>query len=133
MSQLQDRVRDDLRRFMSDEPPDNIDEIRAAVKERLVTTDSIKIVPLTYKGRQGNLYSDRFNKKLSKVRPQYLVRIMGLVFCGLVFGTIAALSMIIVNYPYNLVLAPIALAPFVVAVIRVMRHGYKINNKRELL
>ena len=76
MSQLQDMVGSDLRRLMSDEPQDNIDEIRRMVKGRLVT-DSINGIPLSPKDRRGDLFSNDMNKKISKVRPKYAARLVG--------------------------------------------------------
>ena len=85
MNQFQDRVNSDLVRFMSNEPQDNIDDIRITVKKRLVVTDSIKIVPLTCKNRKDDLFSSGLNKKISRVRPEYIVRLVGLLLCGYVF------------------------------------------------
>ena len=134
MSELQDRVRDDLKRFMSDEPQDNIDDIRKAVKGRLVVTDSVKIVPLTHKDEQKKLYSDDVNRKISRARLRHGTHLVNLAFIGIVFGGLAAISMVIVNYPYNLVLVSIVLTPPVVTGIRILRrYGYTSNNKRELL
>lgn len=109
---------------MSEGPPDNIDEIREEIKEYLVMTDSVKIVPLVHKNKRKKLYSDDFNKKISRARPQYGTQIVSLILIGIVFGGLAAISIIIVNYPYNLVLVPIVLAPLIVTVIRVSRHSH---------
>lgn len=132
MSPLQDMVGRDLRRFMSDEPPDNIEEIRKMVKGRLVA-DSIEITPLSNKDRGRDLFSSDLNKKISRIRPEYMARLVGLALCGVAFGIMAAVSMTIVDFPYNLVLVPIALAPFAMALVRWMRRGRRISSKRELL
>ena len=133
MSQLQDKVREDLKRFMSEEPADNIGELRKTVKKRLVTTDSIKIVRISPKVRKRSLYSDSFDKKLSKVRPQYMIRLVGLLLCGFSFGMLGVLSMLIVKYPYNLVLVLIALTPLIVTVVKWMRYEYHTDKKRKFL
>lgn len=132
MSQLQDVVGSDLRRLMSDEPQDNIDEIRRMVKEHLVT-DSINGIPLSPKDRRGDLFSNDMNKKISKVRPKYAARLVGLVLCGVAFGGMAVISATIVDYPYNVVLVLVALAPPAMAVVGRLRRGHRISDKRELL
>lgn len=134
MSQLQDMTGDDLKRFMYDEPQDNIEDIRMTVKNRLVETESVKIIPLTRKVRKKDLFSSSVNRKISRVRPGYAARLVGLFLCGFAFGMIAAISAVMIDYPYNLVLVSISLAPIAMTVIRMMRHGYRVNgNKRELL
>ena len=134
MSQVQDKVREDLRRFMSDEPQDNIADVRTMVKVRLVVTDKVKIIPLSHKDSKKDLFSNDLNKKISRVRPEYMVRLVGLIFCGLAFGMMAGISIVVVDYPYNLALVPIALAPFTIAVVRRIRRGYRVSrNKREFL
>lgn len=132
MSQLQDVIREDLKRLMFDEPQDNIDDIRVNVRHRLVASDSVKIVPLTREVKKDSLFSSDLNKKISKVRPEYIARLVGLVLCGFVFGMMAAISVILVDYPYNLILIPIALAPFVITIVRRMKYGVS-SNKREFL
>ena len=119
---------------MYDEPQDNIEDIRMTVKNRLVATESVKIIPLNHKVRKKDLFSNALNRKISKARPGYATKIVGLSLCGLAFGTAAVISGMIVDYPYNLVLVSISLAPIAMAGIRRMRHGYGVDgNKRELL
>lgn len=108
---------------MSDEPQDNMDDIRMAIKERLVVTDSVKIIPLSHKDRKKDLFSNELNKKISRARPEYMARLVGLILFGLAFAMMAIISAVMVDYPYNLVLVPIALAPLAIAVVRRMRRG----------
>ena len=118
---------------MSDGPPDNIDEIRSVVKEHLVENDSVKIVPLTHKDEQRKLYSDDVIKKISRARPQYTVRIVNMILLSIAFAGLAAVSMIIVEYPYNLMLAPIMLIPPTISWIKIVRHGVSHSQKSKLV
>ena len=121
MTSPQDVVNDDLRRLMSDEPQDNLNEVCSVVKDRLVT-DQVKVIPLARQNRNQNLFSDNLNKKISRARPEYMVRLIGLLAGSFAFGIMAAISVVIVDYPYDIVLMLIVLAPFIIAVVK--RGGY---------
>ena len=134
MSQVQDKVKDDLKRFMSDEPQDNLADVRTMVKARLIVTDTVKIIPLSHKDSERDLFSNDLNKKISRVRPEYIVQLVSLVLSGFAFGMMAVISMVVVDYPYNLILILIVITPFSIVVVRRVKRGYKVSsNKREFL
>ena len=124
MSVLQDRVNDDLKRFMYDEMPDNVEELRAEIRECLIAGDSTAKTRSDKDAGKVPLFSDSVNRELAKHRPSDVQKKRGLAVFGLAFSLLAIFSMVMLPEPLNWVMASGCLIPFVGPLIK-----HKIVNR----
>ena len=128
---VQDRVESDLRRFIFEDTPDNVDELRAKLKRsqgiydeadnmdelrtKLKRYQSISDMKETRGGRvvERPLFSDAVNKELAKHRPNYIQKRRGIATFGLAFFGLAMFSFLMLPEPLNWIMAAGCLIPFV--------------------
>lgn len=112
----QDTTDRDLRRFMFDDVPDNVAELRAELRELQGTGGP----PKTRKGgiAGGPLFSEAVNKELAKHRPGDVQRKRNVVKFGLAFSGLAAFSLLALPEPLNWAMAAGCLVPFVVPLLK---------------
>lgn len=111
---VQDKVDKDLRRFMFDDMPDNVDDLAALKKWQI--SDSV------VKKQDGEvierpLFSDAVNKELAKHRPSDIQRKRALAKFGLAFSGLGVFSFVVLPEPVNWVMASGSLIPFVVPLL----------------
>lgn len=121
---VQDMVDRDLRRFMIDDMPDNVEELRTELKEHQTIDDVVDVQDVGVVEKPP-LFTDAVNKELAKHRPNYAQKRRGVAMFGLAFAGIAMFSLLILPEPLNWVMASGSLIPFVVPLLK-----YKMAKRR---
>lgn len=113
---------EDLRKFMYDDLPDNINEINAKFKENLTITTPGLVQQRASKERIP--FSDPLKKELAKYRPVDRERKRGLAIFAMAFSALGISAWIILPTPLNWIMAAGCTIPFVVPLFRyrIMRH-----------
>ena len=125
---IQDKVDDDLKRFMYDEPPENINELGTALRGRFVSADSVE----TDVHRQDSMRNIRFaahiKNEISKSRPSDVRRRRGMVMYGMAFLLLAIVAVTILPFPIDVVMAIGCFMPLILSAVMVARRN---KTKRE--
>lgn len=120
---MEDKTDSDLRRFMFDDIPDNVADLRAKLKEQQSISDVAKV--RGSKVVERSLFSDAVNKELAKYRPNYKQRRRDVATFGLAFSGLAMFSFLMLPEPLNWVMASGCLIPFAVPLFK-----YKMAKRR---
>ena len=123
MSVPQDEVDNDLKRFMYDEPPENIDDLRMVFKNQLVSAGSVETGAQHRGGVKEIRYAVPLKKKLSKSKPKDVRRRRGMVMYGIAFLLLAAVAATLLPFPINLVMAVGCFTPLIISAAIVARRS----------
>lgn len=131
MSTLQDKVNGDLKRFMYDEMPDNVEDLRATFKDRLVAADTAKIG--VHRERTKEIqFTVHLRNEIAKSKPHDLKRRRGLVMYGMVFLLLAMVAVTLLPPPISWVMAGGCFVPLILStVIMVRRKRTKQEHARQ--
>ena len=112
---VQDKVDRDLRRFMFDDIPDNVNDLDAVLKKWQIIDSVVK--KQDSEVIEKPLFSEAVNKELAKYRPRDIQRKRALAKFGLAFSGLGVFSFVVLPEPINWVMASGCLIPFVVPLL----------------
>lgn len=121
MRSIDERLDEDLQKFLETEYADNTLEIRKVMKKSTVTTTNTQLTSGT-RINTKDLFSDHMRKKVAKTRPTYWMWIGRVVLCVAMFAIVVYASVAAFDSLYGYVMVPLTLALVLASVIRVLVH-----------
>ncbi len=125
LSQTQDVVKEDLRRLLYEDLPNNVEDIRTTLKSRTDANNNYDSTERR-KNTRTNLFSDPINRELSKHRPDDIRKKRELAVFGLAFSILAIFIMLILPTPLNWIMSTSCLIPLLGPLIN---YGSKLSCK----
>ena len=123
---IQDKVDDDLKRFMYDEPPENINELGTALRGRFVSADSVENGGHNRVRVRNIRFAAHLKNEISKSKPSDVRRRRGLFMYGMAFFLLAIAAAITLPSPINWVMATGCFVPMILsAFVMVKRNRAK--------
>lgn len=119
MGSIDERLDEDLQKFLTTEYADNTHEMRKVMEKSTVTEADARLTPRK-KIYTKDLFSDHVRKQVAKTRPIYWTWVGRIVLCATVFGVVMYASVVTSDSLYGYLMVPITLALVLVPVIRVL-------------
>lgn len=117
---IREMVDDDLRRFMYEDAPDNVDDLRMAFKNQDMKKTNVS--------RRDVRFAPNLRKKLSKSKPHDVRRRRGLVMYGFAFLLLAITAAVLLPPPINFVMMVGCFVPLILSTIIMVRRN-RTNRK----
>lgn len=128
---IQDKVDNDLKRFMYSEPPENMEELGTVLKGRFVSVDGGKVTIRRQDSAGEVRFTIHLKNKISKSRPADVRRRQGVVMYGMSFILLAITAAIILPFPINAVMTVGCLVPIMLSVLVLVRRSKSRRGKAE--
>ena len=113
MSAEQDLADKDLKRFMFEDQPANMEEICTILEKNLQRRASYSINAQRSDDVKRILFSEHTKREIAKHRPSDVKRKRGLALFGVAFSALALVSAVVLPHPLNWIMAAGCIIPFV--------------------